>query len=52
MPLLPMNVIKDDPMILLEPDGTHMTVFNPDEKLTELIRALAAGEGLFIWKGK
>ena len=36
-------------MILSEPDDTHMTVFNADEKLLELIRVIASGEGLFVW---
>ena len=43
-------VFIDDAMILSEPDDTHMTVFNPDEKLLELIKTIAAGEGLFVWK--
>ena len=37
-------------MILSEPDDTHMTVFNPDAELLELIKEIAAGEGLFVWK--
>ena len=37
-------------MILSEPDDTHMTVFNPDEELLELIRDLASAEGMFVWK--
>jgi len=37
-------------MILSEPDDTHLTVFNPDSQLMELIRQIALGEGLFIWK--
>lgn len=45
-------IMTDDSMILSEPDDTHMTVFNPDEKLLELLKALASGEGLFVWKGK
>lgn len=40
----------DDAMILSEPDDTHMTIFHPNEKLLELIRALAASEGLFVWE--
>ena len=43
-------VFIDDAMILSEPEDTHMTVFNPDEKLLELIKAIAAGEGLFVWQ--
>ena len=37
-------------MILSEPDDTHMTVFNPDPELLGLIREIASGEGLFVWK--
>lgn len=43
-------IMVDNAMILSEPDDTHMTIFNPDEKLLTLIKALAAGEGLFVWK--
>lgn len=39
-----------DCMILSEPDDTHMTVFNPDEELLQMIKTLAAGEGLYVWK--
>ncbi len=39
-----------DSMILSEPDDTHMTVFNPDAQLLELIRTLASGEGLYVWQ--
>ena len=38
-------------MILSEPDDTHMTLFNPDEQLLELVKTLASSEGLFVWKG-
>ena len=37
-------------MIVSEPDDTHLTVFNPDSELLELIRQIASGEGLFVWK--
>ena len=43
-------IMIDDSMILSEPDDTHLTVFNPDSQLLELIRQLASGEGLFVWK--
>ena len=39
-----------DSMILSEPDDTHLTLFNPDEKLLGLIKTLASSEGLFVWK--
>ena len=40
-----------DSMILSESDDTHMTVFNPDEELLDLIREISSSEGLFVWKG-
>ena len=43
-------IIVGNSMILSEPDDTHMTVFNPDEPLLDLIRVLSAAEGLFVWK--
>ena len=29
---------------------TYMTVYNPSEELLKLMRALASGEGLYVWK--
>lgn len=43
-------IMIGDSMILSEPDDTHMTVFNPDEQLLELIRTISTAEGLFVWK--
>jgi len=43
-------IMLNDSMILSEPDDTHMTVFNPDKETLELIRKLAAGEGLYVWQ--
>ena len=43
-------IMLGESMILSEPDDTHMTVFNPDPQLLELIKAIAAGEGLYVWK--
>ena len=40
----------EDSMILSEPDDTHLTVFQPDPQLLELIKTLAPGEGLFVWE--
>ena len=37
-------------MILSEADDTHLTIFNPDSQLLELIRQIASGEGLYVWK--
>ena len=44
------NIMVDDSMIVSEPEDTYMTVYNPDEELLALIRELAAGEGMFVWK--
>ncbi len=44
-------IMLGDSMILSEPDDTHMTVFNPDKELMDLIRELSSSEGLFVRKG-
>ncbi len=43
-------IMTDEAMILSDPDDTHMPLFNPDENLLELVRGIAAAEGLFVWK--
>lgn len=45
-------IMVGNSMILSEPDDTHLTVFNPDPELLELIQAIASGEGLYVWKGQ
>ena len=44
-------IMVGDSMILSEPDDTHMTVFNPDERLLSLLNTVSSGDGLFVWKG-
>ena len=39
-----------DVLITVNGDDTYMTVYNPREEMTELIRSLADSEGLFLWK--
>jgi len=43
-------IMLGESMILSEPDDTHLTVFNPDPQLLELIGQIAPSEGLFVWK--
>ena len=43
-------ILTGDSMIISEPDDLCLTLYYPDEQLLELIRPLAAGEGLFVWK--
>ena len=43
-------IMTGNSMILSEPDDTHMTVFNPDSQLLEMIKEIAQSEGLFVWK--
>lgn len=43
-------VMIGDAMLVSEPDDTYITVYNPDESLLRMLRVLAAGEGLYLWK--
>ena len=46
------NIMIDDAMIVSEPEDTYLTIYNPDEDLLTLIRELASGEGMFVWKNE
>ena len=40
----------DDCLITSAPDETYLTLYHPDEELLKLVRAIAAGEGLYVWQ--
>lgn len=44
-------ILTGDALILSESDETYMTLFNPDEQMLELVKDIAALEGLFVWRG-
>ena len=46
------NIMVDDAMIVSEPEDTYLTIYNPDEALLTLMRELASGEGMFVWKSE
>ena len=47
-----LNVVVplENALITLNGSDTHMTVYNASEEFLKLIKALAAGEGLYVWK--
>ena len=48
-----LNILAgEQALIAIDHTDTYMTVFTADEKVLATIRKLAAGEGLFVWKGK
>ena len=44
-------IMMGESMILSETDDTHLTLFNPDEGVLDMINVIASSEGLFVWKG-
>ena len=40
----------EDTLIGINCDDTYMTVYQPTDRLLDLIRKLAAAEGLFVWQ--
>ena len=50
----PLSVLigSEDALITFSGDDHYMTLFNPDEKLLELVRQCAQAEGLFVWGPK
>lgn len=39
----------EDTLIVIAMDDTHMTVYNPSDRIIKLLHTLAAAEGLFVW---
>ena len=39
-----------DALLVSEPEETWMTLYRPDDALLELVKTLAAGEGLYVWQ--
>jgi hypothetical protein len=46
------NIMVKDAMIVSEPEDSYLTIYNPDEDLITLVRELASGEGMFVWKNE
>ena len=45
-----LNVLIGKSLIVIDHTDTYMTAFNVDNELFELLRQLAAVEGMFVWK--
>ena len=41
---------SEDALITMDREDTSLTVYKPSPELLELLGALAAGEGLYVWK--
>ena len=45
-----LNIQIGNTILVTDPDDTHMTLYNPDQELLELISTISMAEGLFVWK--
>jgi hypothetical protein len=45
-----LQIFIEESMVMIATDDTQITLYNPSDDLTELIRDLARSEGLFVWK--
>ncbi|MBO4849126.1 MAG: hypothetical protein J5586_08245 [Clostridia bacterium] len=43
-------IMTDGALLVSEPDCLYMTLYGPDAALLKLVRELAKGEGLYVWK--
>ena len=50
--MIKVNILVNDTMIISDPEDTHMTIFDQDKELLLLVRELAAGEGMFVWRAE
>ena len=44
------DILLEEAMIVIRYDDTYMTVYDPDEKLLNILKPLATSNGLFLWK--
>ena len=44
------NIRIGEAMIASDPDDTYLTLYDPDEELLEMTKAIAAAEGMFVWR--
>ena len=45
-----LNVEIEDALIMIDDTDTHMTIFNADGKLLEMVKQLVTAEGMFMWE--
>ena len=41
---------SENTMIAVSGDDLYMSIYNPNDKLMDLIEKLAGAEGLFVWE--
>ena len=42
--------LLEDAMIVSDPDDMYMSVFNPSDRMLEIIKGIVATEGLCMWE--
>ena len=45
-----LNIRVKDSLLVSQPDETYLVLYDPDADLLEMVRTLAAAEGLFVWQ--
>jgi hypothetical protein len=45
-----LNIEVGNGLLVVDPADTHMTMYNAEGKLMEMVKQLATAEGLFIWR--
>ena len=45
-----LNIEIGDALIMIDDADTHMTIFNADGKLLEMVKQLVMAEGMFMWE--
>ena len=43
-------MLEQDILFVMDFCDTDMTVYNPKEEVLQMLRTLAASEGLFVWQ--
>lgn len=43
-------VMGENALIVSNRDETYLTIYNPSERMVDMIRRLASAEGMFVWR--
>ncbi len=45
-------IAEESTMLMLSGDDTHISVYNANQEILQLLEKLAAAQGLFLWQGQ
>ena len=45
-----LQILFEDALLVSDPDDMYMSLFNPSDRVLEIVKAIVATEGLCVWE--